>query len=193
MFDDALVKAADLPPCGGDVRQDRGGRCPADLCDDHIYGYSGNRSVSARTLAFTAASTAALPSSELATFSPSSTSAIRWPISRNSAWPKPRVVPAGVPSLTPEVTNGFSGSNGMPFLLQVMLARPSAASARLPVAFFGPEVDQHQMVVGAVGHDVEPGLLEARGQRLGVGHDVMRIGLEFGPAAPRRTPPPWPR
>ena len=42
------------------------------------------------------------------------------PTSRNSAAPKPRVVPAGVPSRMPEVTVGFSGSNGMPFLLQVM-------------------------------------------------------------------------
>ncbi|CLQ58193.1 Uncharacterised protein [Mycobacterium tuberculosis] len=45
---------------------------------------------------------------------------IRLPISVNSASLKPRVVPAGVPRRIPEVTNGFSGSNGMPFLLQVM-------------------------------------------------------------------------
>ena len=51
--------------------------------------------------------------------------------------PKPRVVPAGVPSRMPEVTVGFSGSNGMPFLLQVMWARPSATSATLPVSRFG--------------------------------------------------------
>ena len=51
--------------------------------------------------------------------------------------PKPRVVPAGVPSLTPDVTAGFCGSNGMPFLLQVMWARPSATSATLPVRFLG--------------------------------------------------------
>ena len=51
--------------------------------------------------------------------------------------PKPRVVPAGVPSRTPEVTVGFSGSKGMPFLLQVMWARPSAASATLPVSRLG--------------------------------------------------------
>ncbi len=50
--------------------------------------------------------------------------------------PKPRVVPAGVPSRTPEVTVGFSGSNGMPFLLQVMWARSSAASATFPVSRF---------------------------------------------------------
>ena len=51
--------------------------------------------------------------------------------------PKPRVVQAGVPSRMPEVMVGFSGSNGMPFLLQVMWARPSAASATLPVSLFG--------------------------------------------------------
>ena len=37
--------------------------------------------------------------------------------------PKPRVVPAGVPSRTPEVIVGFCGSNGMPFLLQVIALR----------------------------------------------------------------------
>ena len=55
----------------------------------------------------------------------------------------------------PEVTKGFSGSKGMPFLLQVMWARPRAASAALPVSFFGTEVDEHQMVVGAAGDDGE--------------------------------------
>ena len=37
----------------------------------------------------------------------------------------------------PEVTVGFSGSNGTPFLLTVMWARPSAFSATLPVSFLG--------------------------------------------------------
>ena len=48
-----------------------------------------------------------------------------------------RVVPAGVPRRTPEVTIGFSGSKGMAFLLQVRCARFSAASAALPVTRFG--------------------------------------------------------
>ena len=38
---------------------------------------------------------------------------------------------------TPEVIAGFSGSYGMPFLLQVMWARPSRASASLPVRPLG--------------------------------------------------------
>jgi len=35
-----------------------------------------------------------------------------------------------------DVTVGFSGSNGMPFLLQVIWARSSAASATFPVKRF---------------------------------------------------------
>ena len=37
----------------------------------------------------------------------------------------------------PLVTVGFSGSNGMPFLLQVMWARPSAFSVALPFTPLG--------------------------------------------------------
>ena len=40
---------------------------------------------------------------------------------------------AGVPSLIPEVMNGLSVSNGIPFLLQVILALPNEACASLPV------------------------------------------------------------
>ncbi|MNV96007.1 hypothetical protein D3C71_1909620 [compost metagenome] len=47
--------------------------------------------------------------------------------------PKPRVVTAGVPMRTPEVTNGERGSFGTEFLLVVIQARASAASASLPV------------------------------------------------------------
>ena len=88
--------------------------------------------------------------------STSSTSAMYSPIWRNSATPKPRVVPAGVPSRMPDVIIGFCGSKGMPFLLQVMRARPSAASATLPVSFLRPQIDQHQMRVGAARNDIEP-------------------------------------
>ena len=50
-----------------------------------------------------------------------------------SASLKPRVVTAGVPMRRPLVTNGERGSFGTVFLLTVMCARPSAASASLPV------------------------------------------------------------
>ena len=56
---------------------------------------------------------------------------------RISAGPIPRVVSAGVPRRKPLVTNGFSGSPGIMFLLVVMPALPSAVSATLPVSFLG--------------------------------------------------------
>ena len=65
------------------------------------------------------------------------TSAIQWPICWNSATPKPRVVPAGVPSRTPEVMVKGAVSNGTPFLLQVIRACSSAASVALPVTPLG--------------------------------------------------------
>src|SRR3972149_9640005 len=45
----------------------------------------------------------------------------------------PRVVTAGVPMRIPLVTNGDLGSLGTLFLLTVILAAPSAASASFPV------------------------------------------------------------
>ena len=68
------------------------------------------------------------------------------------------MVPAGVPSRTPEVTVGFSGSNGMPFLLQVMCARPSACLGDVAGELLRPQVDQHQMRVGAARDEVEAAL-----------------------------------
>ena len=53
----------------------------------------------------------------------------------NSATPKPRVVAAGVPKRSPEVTNGFSGSKGMPFLLQVIAAKAVAFGEALRPSF----------------------------------------------------------
>ena len=47
------------------------------------------------------------------------------------------LVAAGVPRRMPEVIAGFSGSNGMPFLLQVMPASSRLCSESLPVSFFG--------------------------------------------------------
>src|SRR6266513_347957 len=65
------------------------------------------------------------------------TSPIHAPTWRNSAAPKPRVVAAGEPKRMPEVTVGFCGTNGMPFLLQVMPARSSTCSASRPVSASG--------------------------------------------------------
>ena len=53
-----------------------------------------------------------------------------------SASPMPRVVTAGVPSRMPLATIGGFLSKGIAFLLTVMCALPSAASATLPVMPF---------------------------------------------------------
>ena len=73
----------------------------------------------------------------------------------------------------PEVTVGFCGSNGMPFLLQVMPARPRLTSASRPVSRFGPQIDQHQMRVGPAGDDVEPASTQGCRQHLGVLDNVL--------------------
>ena len=64
---------------------------------------------------------------------PLTTLLIKSPMCENSFVPKPLVVPAGVPSLIPEVTQGLSVSKGIPFLLQVIFERPRLASASFPV------------------------------------------------------------
>ena len=66
----------------------------------------------------------------------------------------------------------FSGSPGMLFLLTVMPARSSTFSADTPVAFFGPQVDQHDVAVGAARDDLQPALGQRRGERAGVVDDV---------------------
>ena len=50
---------------------------------------------------------------------------------------RPRVVTAGVPTRTPEVTKGFSGSLGMAFLLTVMCTSSRRFSISLPVMCMG--------------------------------------------------------
>src|SRR6478735_1789971 len=47
--------------------------------------------------------------------------------------------------------------------------------------FLGPEVDQHQVVVGSARDDPQAMLLEARGERLGVLDHRAGIDLELGP------------
>ena len=60
-----------------------------------------------------------MPSSPLVA-KPLTTVTIIFPISLNSASQNPRVVPAAVPNQSPEVKAEFPGSNGIPFLLQVI-------------------------------------------------------------------------
>ena len=65
-----------------------------------------------------------------------STRAISSPITSISGSRMPRVVTAGVPTRMPLATIGGFWSNGIAFLLTVMPALPSAASASLPVMPF---------------------------------------------------------
>ena len=55
-------------------------------------------------------------------------------------------------------------------LLQLLLGHPSGHVREL-----GPEVDQHQMVVGAAGNDLVASCNELLGHLLGVGHNLLLI------------------
>ena len=67
----------------------------------------------------------------------------------------PAVVTAAVPRRSPLVTNGFSGSFGIAFLLQVMPGAVERLLGDLAGDAERPEVDEHQVVVGAARHDAE--------------------------------------
>jgi hypothetical protein len=74
----------------------------------------------------------------------------------------------------PEVTIGFSGSKGMPFLLQVICGAAERRFRGLAGQPSSAQVDQHQMGVGAAGDDVEAAFAQRFGQRLGIGDDLAR-------------------
>ena len=63
----------------------------------------------------------------------------------------------------------------MAFLLTVMPALPSAASATLPVRPLREDVDEHQVIVGAAAHEAEAGRRQAGRQPLGVGDDLPLV------------------
>ena len=110
------------------------------------------------------------PSSDLVgvVLAPTSTRSISSAMRRISGLPMPRVVSAGVPSRMPLVTNGDCGSSGIVFLLTVIPACVEQLLRRLAGEPLGPQVDQHQVGVGAAGDDGEAALDQRVGQRLGV-------------------------
>jgi hypothetical protein len=57
-------------------------------------------------------------------------------------------------------------------------ARSSALAAGLPSIALVGQVDQDEVVVGAAGDEVEAVLGQRRRQRLGVGHDLVRVVRE---------------
>ena len=105
----------------------------------------------------------------------------------------PAVVHDAEPSRRPLVTNGFSGSFGIAFLLHVMpgpverLLRDLAGDAERA------QVDEHEVVVGAARHDAEALFGEPGRERLRVRDDVGRVLAERRLRSPRGTRPPWPR
>jgi len=101
-------------------------------------------------------------------------------ISRIWSGPMPAVVHDAEPSRSPLVTNGFSGSFGIAFLLHVIPARSSALLGDLARHAERPEVDEHQMVVGTTRHDAKTLFRQGRGECLRVGDDVGRVLAEGG-------------
>ena len=76
-------------------------------------------------------------------------------ISRISSAPMPAVVTDAAPSRSPLVTNGFSGSFGIAFLLHVIPAPVERLLRDLAGDAERAQVDQHQVVVGAARDDAE--------------------------------------
>ena len=76
------------------------------------------------------------------------------PISRNSAAPKPRVVPAGVPRRTPEVIIGLFGVEGHAVLVAGDEGAVQRSFGGLARGALLAQIDQHQMRVGAAGDDI---------------------------------------
>ena len=106
---------------------------------------------------------------------------------------KPRVVIAGLPMRMPQVTNGFSGSLGIAFLLTVMCACDSAASASLPVIRFARRSTQEHVAVGAAGDDAQAALLQHLRQHARVLEHALLVDLEVGLQRLAEARPPWRR
>ena len=77
------------------------------------------------------------------------------PISRKSSRPSPRVVSAGEPIRSPEVTRGGRGSNGTALRLTVMRISCRRSSASWPAELALAQVDEQQVHVGAAGQDAD--------------------------------------
>ena len=99
---------------------------------------------------------------------------------------KPRVASAGVPIRRPEVTIGGRGSNGTALRLTVMPIECSRSSAALPVQVGVPQVDQHQVHVGAAGQHLDAGVGDV-GLDQPLGQQPGAADGPFGPLGERRV------
>ena len=68
--------------------------------------------------------------------------------------PKPREVPAGVPSRMPEVIVGFSRIERNAVLVAGDVGASERRFGRLAGQLLRPQIDQHEMIVGAAGDDM---------------------------------------
>ena len=87
----------------------------------------------------------------------------------------PRLVTAGVPIRMPLATIGGFWSNGMAFLLTVIPALPSAASATLPVRPFEKTSTSIRWLSVPPRHEPEAGIGQAGGEPPGVGDDLLLV------------------
>ena len=112
-------------------------------------------------------------------------------ISSISSAPMPSVVTAGVPSRRPLVYHGPLVSSGMTLRFSVM---PAARQRRLGLSAVEterPDVDEHEVVVGAAGHDRDAPRDQRLGEHPGVVDDRRRVGRGTTAATPRPARRPW--
>ena len=117
------------------------------------------------------------------------------PISRKSSRPSPRVVSAGEPMRSPEVTRGGRGSKGTALRLTVMPDVVQAVLGVLAAQLALAQVGEQQVHVGAAGQDVDA--VAGAQQRLRQGARALeRAALALAEALAGGDPhasPPWRR
>ncbi len=90
------------------------------------------------------------------------------PTSRKSSSSKPRIVIAGVPTRKPDATVGGRSSNGTVLRLTVIPTSGEAILRVLAAPLRAAQIDEQQVRVGTAGEDVQPALLDRRGERVRV-------------------------
>ncbi len=92
----------------------------------------------------------------------------------------PRVVSAGVPEPDAAGDERRLRVVGDRVLVDGDVRPAEQLLRRLARQVLGPQVDQHQVGVGAAGDDREAAFDQGLGERLGVGDHLLRVALEVG-------------